>query len=112
VRLWYTIDNDGPEITSTNFFGCPWAETFCYVSGSVARLLIPDSQQHTVSEMHTGKILRPNDRSLQRKGVREIMFDDKSRAPHAVVMTQDMCDFSFQPSRLPFKLSAWTRNGR
>ena len=109
------IRNDGPEITSTNYFDSPWAEAgFCYLSGNagVARLLIPDSQQHTISEMHTGKFCVLTTGLFKGKACIEIMFDDKSRAPHAVVMTQDMCDFSIQPSRTPFKLSAWTRNGK
>ena len=110
-----TISNDGGEITSTNYFDSPWAEAgLCYLSGNagVARLLIPDSQKHTIVEMQTGKFCVLTTGLFKGTPCIEIMFDDKSRAPHAVVITQDMCDFSLQSSRTPIKLSAWTRNGK
>ncbi len=110
-----TISNAGAEIIGSNYFDSLWAEAgLCYLSGNAgaARLLIPDSQTHTISAMRTGRFCVLTTGLFKGVPCIEIMFDDGSRAPHAVIITQDMCDFSFQPSRTAFKLSAWTRNGK
>lgn len=110
-----TISNDGAEITSTNYFDSPWAhEGLCYLSGNAgeARLLIPDSQQNTVSLIHTRTFCVLTTGLYMATPCIEIMFQGKFAPPFAVGLTQEMCDFSIQPSRMPFKLSAWTRNGK
>jgi hypothetical protein len=110
-----SISNDDSEIIISNYFNSPWAEAgLCYLSGNAgaARLLVPDSYAHTVPSMHTGKFCVLTTGRFKGRDCIEIMFDDKSRAPFSVVIEQQMCDFSIQPSRTPFKLSAWTRTGK
>ena len=109
------FENNGGDIASTNYFDSTWGKAGMYFltgNAGIARLLIPDSELHSIPEMKTGKFCVITSGLYMGQPSLEIMFDDLTRAPFAMHMPQSQCDFRIQGSRKPMELSAWTRSGK
>lgn len=109
------FENDGADITSTNYFDSPWGQAGMYflsANAGVARLLIPDNEIQTIREMQTGKFCVLTSGVYMGQSSVEIMFEDLTRAPFAMFLPKAQCDFRIENSRKPMSLSAWTRTGK
>ena len=110
-----SIVNDGCDITSTNYFDTisgMAGQFFLSGNAGVARLLIPDSMLHAIAEMQTGKFCVLTSGLFLGQPSIEIMFEDHTRAPFAMFISQEQCDFRLQKSKEEFRLAAWTRTGK
>lgn len=114
------IQNNGPEIKSTNYWDLEHAKKgyfFLSINAGVFRLLIPDSQFEQIIEMMKAEcviISRGPWPEQEKADALEIMFEDKSDSPYAIWIVPEQCD------RLPLDsdvgkqkiFSAWTRSGK
>ncbi|MBJ7543286.1 hypothetical protein [Rhodomicrobium udaipurense] len=84
------IDNDGPEIVSTDYFETPNARAgalFLSVNAGVFRLLVPPRLEYALCEMKTGReaiISRGPWPEMGRDDALELMFEDGTDNPFAL----------------------------
>lgn len=107
--------NNHGDITETNYFDTESASRgFMYLSwnASVARLLVPNSQLHTIKEMRTGKYCVISRGKLAGADALEIMFEDGSKAPFAICIETGQTDRLITDDNKPFTVAAWTRSGK
>jgi hypothetical protein len=108
------IENNGPEILSSNFWDSETASFFLNANAGAARLLIPDSRIDEIRKM-TGTlvILSRGPRWPQAdKDAIEIMFDDGSKTPHSIQLMEEQTDHLI-PALMHgrnLKFSAWGKN--
>jgi hypothetical protein len=111
----FMIENNGPEILSSNFWDSDKANFFLSVNDGAARLLIPDSRIDEIQKMITSKLV-----ILSRgpcwpqfdKDAIEIMFDDGSKTPYSIQLTTEQTD-DWVPSSMCCRnltFSAWGKN--
>ena len=109
--------NKGSLLNETNFWDSSLAkEGFCYLSwnAGVARLLVPDSELHTIGDMKTAAYaIFYRGRWPENHGVEglEICFEDHTDSPFCLLL--DPVHFSFPrlKQREHFELTIWTRRG-
>lgn len=109
------IENDGGDITETNYFDSPMGRAgmfYMSANAGVARLLIPDAEVHQLSEMKTGKLCVLTSGVYQGQSSVEVMFDDGSNTPFVLYLSTDQCDFRVSGDRARTTLTAWTRSGK
>lgn len=109
-----TIDNDGKEITRTNFWDSALAENgYVFVSfyDDAIRMLVPPSAEKAyLPEMTTGQsmLIEP---SQQHEGSLDFVFDDGTESPFWVVVDTKQIDAEIPPGKnIPFYV--YTRNGK
>ncbi len=111
------INNNGPDIESTNFWDLFLArEGFLYLSihEGVARLLVPPDYTEVLMNMTLGS------RATLTKGVwngydaYEIMFEMRRHEPYAVFIRTRHIDEPLSDDDLnkEFSLTIWTRDGK
>lgn len=112
------IENDGPEIVSTNYWDLEHAARgFCFLSlnAGTARLLVPKPMEPQIPEMTAGVSLAIITRG-EYKGREslEILFEDGSSSPFALHMSTEQVDrlFSDADRHKEFRLSIWTQGGK
>ena len=113
-----TNDN-GNEIVETNYFRPNFNPTNLFqlsYSGTCFHLLIPPKLKKTIKEMRTGKyaIISVGYHKLLKTEMIEIMFEDFTRTPYAIHISQcqSTCiiDSSFNNSKMVFK--GYSENGK
>lgn len=107
------IDNDGPEILSTNYWDTGHAARgLLYLSGNGGawRLLVPEASETMLAEMCTGKSVTIEP-SIQIRGICwDVVFEDGSVSPFAVAIDKKQVDRTMTPGQCV--LSVWTRAGK
>jgi hypothetical protein len=97
-----SIDNDGPELVSTNFWGTKYAEAGLYFLSTNAhafRLLVPPNQEHHIPEMLSGvhEVILTRGMYVGRDSI-EVMFEDHSETPFCIHLETKMADRVWPPS--------------
>lgn len=108
------IENDGPAIVRTDYWGSVHAARclfFLSWNASTARLLVPDSQLPLVDEMRTGRIVIISRGPLQGIDSLELMFDDDSDSPFALHIDMRQTDRAIADDGKRFNVVAWGRAG-
>ena len=113
-----TIENNGPDISNTNYFDSEHAQRgYFYLSTNAGcvRLLVPDNQIQTIAEFKAATkyvILSRGTWPKQKKndGL-ELLFEDFSDTPYVIHFGVEQCDM------LPngdgdWAFAAWTRHGK
>jgi hypothetical protein len=108
------IENNGPEILSSNFWDSETASFFLSVNAGAARLLIPDSRIDEIQKM-TGKLVilsRGPCWPQADKDAIEIMFDDGSKTPYSIQLMEEQTDHLITASMhgRNLEFSAWGKN--
>jgi hypothetical protein len=108
------IENNGPEIFSSNFWDSETASFFLSVNAGAARLLIPDSRIDEIRKM-TGKLVilsRGPCWPQADKDAIEIMFDDGSKTPYSIQLMEEQTDQLISASMhgRDLTFSAWGKN--
>lgn len=91
------VSNDGPRITSTNFWQTAVnSKGFFYLSSNAGayRLLVPKSREASIPDMLAGKeviITKGHDSHFQREMV-EILFDDHTATPFSLYLSVEQTD--------------------
>jgi hypothetical protein len=120
-----TIENDGAEITYTNYFNSDHAArgyVYLSINAGAFRLLIPDRMISEIAEWRTAReviISRGPWPDMSKSDALEILFEDDSDNPYALHIASEQAD------RMPldtdrdrkdqppsWKFSAWTREGK
>lgn len=111
-----TISNNGQEIIETNYWDTPNAAAgYFYLSfnAGACRVLVPDSQTATISEMQTGKLAVITRGKLQGRDAYEVMFDDGSDSPYCIHTTTEQSDRLLPAGeRGDIAVSVWAREGK
>ena len=87
------IENDGPEIVSTNFWSSELAEKgYAYISTNARtiRLLVPPKMEPQITDMKTAKeliISRGPHLGLKRDDMFEFLFEDKTESPYMLIFS-------------------------
>lgn len=121
--MFIEIQNDGPEIVSTNYWASEHAARglfYMSINAGVFRLLVPDAQVQEIGECTTAReviISRGPWPQAGKSDALEILFEDDSESPYVIHLTSEQVD------RMPlntdqdhkgqqprWKFSAWTRN--
>ena len=113
------IDNQGPLIGATNYFDTLAAKKgLFYLSwnAGAARLLVPDSQERTLSEMRTGHyviISRGPWLARSGQGGIELLFEDHTETPYSLHLSVEQTDrlLPAGDEGSEFTVSIWTRRG-
>jgi hypothetical protein len=111
----FLIENNGPEILSSNFWDSDKANFFLSINDGAARLLIPDSRIDEIRKMITGKLVilsRGPCWPQSNKDAIEIRFDDGSKTPYSIQLTTEQTD-DLVPSSIHGRnltFSAWGKN--
>lgn len=120
-----TIGNNGPEISSTNYWESPAAARgYCFLSinAGTFRLLIPDAMLAETKEWLSSSIVIVS-RGLwpdqgNREGV-EILFEGNAEFPQVLHITVEQVDRlprpadQDRPGQPPrWRFSAWTKQGK
>jgi hypothetical protein len=112
--------NNGPEIYHTNYWDSSFAQQGQYYltwNDKVARLLVPETREDDLPDMAAAKDIilsqgpwREHDDQLGW----ELLFDDGSKAPFCLHLSQAQTDTSIPQAAEgeAFKLAIWTRKGR
>ncbi len=91
-----TIGNDGPIITSTNYWETDYNKQgvlFFSVNAGAFRLLVPDGSVVDTAEMLTAKtVVVSTGPGMNRHCVLEILFDDNSDSPYALLFGTEQTD--------------------
>jgi len=112
------IENDGPEIVSTNYWGTEHAaKGFCYLSlnAGTARLLVPKPMEPQIPEMITGVSMAIITRGeLKGRECLEFLFEDGSDSPFALHISTEQADrlFSDADRNKEFRVAIWTEGGK
>lgn len=115
-----TIKNNGPEIEETNYFTSEYAYrgiVYLSINSGAFRLLVPESAEHYLVEMRTGKEVIVSRGPWPEKGKTEaieLVFEDHSSTPFSLHFGSEQID------RLPddsdrgkeFVFSVWTMTGK
>ena len=109
------IENNGPEILSSNFWDSETSNFFLSVNAGAARLLIPDSRIDEIGKMVTGKLVilsRGPCWPQADKDAIEILFDDGSKTPYSTQLMAEQIDNLIPASAHGRSLtfSAWRKN--
>ncbi len=113
------IENQGPAIVSTNFWDSNFARVgyfFLSWNAGTGRLLVPDTQQATLQEMHgANKVIvsRGPWLAANRREAIELLWEDDTDAPFAIQLVAEQTD-RFLPDAYQgggFEIAAWTRSG-
>jgi hypothetical protein len=120
-----TIENDGPEIISTNYWTTPHAQRGYYhlsINAGAFRLLVPDSQLRNIEEWRSAReviISRGPWPGAGKSDALEILFEDDTDNPYAIHLVVEQVDrlplptdmdVPGQPHRWQF--SVWTKSGK
>jgi len=119
------IDNEGPEITYTNYFDSDRAARgYVYLSPNAGafRLLVPDPMVPDTSEWPTAReiiISRGPWPEANQSDALEILFEDDTDNPYVLKIASDQAERMpldtdrDRPGNPPrWKFSAWTREGK
>lgn len=111
--LMIEIQNDGPEILSTNYWQTEHAQhglLYLTGNGGTWRLLVPPAAGEMIAEMRTGKSVTIEP-SIQAPGrCWDIVFEDGTESPYAVALDKQQVDRKMEPGKCT--LSVWTRAGK
>lgn len=114
------IQNDGPEIISTNYWGMPHAQKgyyFLSINAGCFRLLVPDLQISEIIEWESAReviISRGPWPQMGRPDAVEILFEDDSDNPYAIHIVPDQVDRMplVADQAKPWIFNLWTRYGK
>lgn len=113
--------NNGPEIYQTNYWDSSFAQNDLHYltwNAGVARLLIPDTRvKDDLPDMAAAKeviLSRGPWREHEAQIGWELLFDDRSKSPFCLHLSQEQTDTSIPQVAEgdAFKITIWTRNGR
>lgn len=115
-----TIQNNGQDIVSTNYWGTPHArEGYVYLSwnAGAARLLIPDATISMLQEIKTGKeviVSRGLWREYGNRDALELVWEDNTEFPFSICLVSEQCDRLIPDTEQGggFVVAAWTREGK
>jgi hypothetical protein len=111
----FSFDSDGENKITTNYFDAPSAHRgffFLVRAACTDHLLIPDSQLDYIDEMKSGAVCIITKRIHNGHDCLEIIFDDRSTTPFALNVSFGLCSLPLRSRSAPFKLAAWTREGK
>lgn len=111
----FYVCNAGPAIESTNYFDTAHAASglfYVSINAGSLRLLVPDAQIPTLSEMRTGRECIVTRGRMRGALVLELMFDDGSDAPFALHIDMRQCDRDTVERVADMPVTAWTRHGQ
>ncbi len=121
MEIVIVIENNGPEIVTTNYWATALAKRgafFLSANAGAFRLLVPEIQFALIAEMLTAKeVVISRGRWAEHGGIKdafEVLFEDQSEAPFSIQLTREQID------RLPldsdqgkiFIFSIWTESGK
>jgi hypothetical protein len=108
------VDNNGPELISSNFWGGGLARAGLYYltpNAGALRLLVPQSREVEISEMLTAKeviVTRGTHRQAARPMV-EILFDDHTPDPFVLQLSLEQIERGFSDAGdLPCRFLIYT----
>ncbi|AEM48067.1 hypothetical protein Acife_1944 [Acidithiobacillus ferrivorans SS3] len=109
------IENNGIEITDTNYWESDWAmRDLCYLSwnAGAGRLLVPDNVALSfMTTMLTAKSIIIDRRSCRQGMARshfDIVFDDRTKSPFILTLDNNMTDRSLGPANAqPRTFTVW-----
>jgi len=120
-----TIENDGQDITGTNYWETEHAGrglVYVSINAGCFRLLIPDARVSEIGEMRTAReviVSRGPWPKMGRHDAVELMFEDDSDEPYALHLSTESFDRlplpadRDRPGQEPrWKLSVWTTSGK
>lgn len=115
-----TIQNDGQEIVSTNFWRTEHAARgYLYLSSNAGafRLLVPPAREADIIEMMAAREAVISRGPWTVQGGREavaILFEDLSDSPYVVHIVSEQCDRlpTIEDRNKTFVLTIWTEAGK
>lgn len=107
-----TFENDGAEITRTNYWDTDHALAgYCYLSGNAGawRLLVPAPAEGMLGEMRTGRSasIEP---SLHDPRCWDVVFEDGTDTPFSLAVDKRQVDREMAPGTC--RLTVWTALGK
>lgn len=116
-----TIQNNGPEIVSTNYWQTEHAAcgyVYLSINAGAFRILIPPSQEGAIAEMLTAReaiISRGPWADQGGREAMEILFEDFTDTPYSLCILAEQCDrlpADSDRNRTNLRLSIWTVAGK
>lgn len=112
-----TINNDGPQIVSTNYFDISLARRGAFyvsINAGAFRLLVPPTYEQAIADFQTAREVIVSRGTWQGKEALELLFDDHTDNPYSIHVGPGQYD------RLPlasdagkaWQFSAWVKHGQ
>jgi hypothetical protein len=111
------IENDGPDITATNYWDIEHAKRgyfFLSLNAGCVRLLVPDSKVSEIQEFKTARfaiLSRGPWPEMGQTDALELLFEDFSDSPYALHLSIGQCDM-LPGGEGDWKLAVWSRDGK
>ncbi len=111
------IDNNGPELVSTNYWDMKHAQKgFFYFSwnAGAGRLLVPKMREPMIKDMLTAEFVIVSRGDWNGREALELLFEDNTSAPFSINLVTDQCDRLIPETDQGsgFIVTIWTQAGK